>query len=79
MIDPAMENGPIESVMAAAASGAEVYLSSREGTTVVIEHGPSLRVLANNKLDETIDASPAIVGREMIVRGENHLDCIAEP
>jgi outer membrane protein assembly factor BamB len=60
------------------AANGRVYFSSREGTTVVIEHGPNLRILASNELDETIDASPAIVGREMILRGENHLYCIAE-
>ncbi|MEX0613221.1 MAG: PQQ-binding-like beta-propeller repeat protein, partial [Pirellulales bacterium] len=55
-----------------------IYFSSREGTTHVLEHGPKLEILATNFLDETIDASPAIVGKEMIVRGENHLYCIAE-
>jgi outer membrane protein assembly factor BamB len=60
------------------AANGRIYLASREGTTVVIEHGPNLRILSTNVLDETIDASPAIVGKEMIVRGENHLYCIAE-
>jgi outer membrane protein assembly factor BamB len=60
-----------------AASG-RVYFASREGTTVVLEHGPDFRILATNQLDETIDASPAIVGDTIIIRGENHLYCIAE-
>jgi outer membrane protein assembly factor BamB len=60
------------------AAQGRIYFSSREGTTVVIEHAPSLRILATNELGETIDASPAIVGNEMIVRGESHLYCIAE-
>jgi outer membrane protein assembly factor BamB len=59
------------------AAKGRIYLASREGTTVVFEHGPSLRILATNVLDETIDATPAIVGQELIVRGENHLYCIA--
>jgi outer membrane protein assembly factor BamB len=59
------------------AANGRVYFSSREGTTVVIEHGRNLQLLAANQLDEPIDASPAIVGKEMIVRGENHLYCIA--
>ena len=29
------------------------------------------------KLDETIDASPALVGNELFMRGEKHLYCIA--
>jgi outer membrane protein assembly factor BamB len=60
------------------AAQGRVYFSSREGTTVVIEHGPKLKILATNYLDEAIDASPAIVGNEIIVRGENHLYCIAQ-
>jgi outer membrane protein assembly factor BamB len=55
-----------------------VYFCSREGTTVVLKHGPEFEVLATNILDETIDASPAIVGNEMFIRGEKHLYCIAE-
>jgi outer membrane protein assembly factor BamB len=55
-----------------------VYFCSREGTTVVLKHAPEFEVLATNILDETIDASPAIVGNEMFIRGEKHLYCIAE-
>lgn len=55
-----------------------VYFPSREGMTVVIKHGREFEVLAQNQLDETIDASPAIVGREMFIRGDKHLYCIAE-
>jgi outer membrane protein assembly factor BamB len=60
------------------AAQGRIYFSSREGTTVVLEHGPTLKVLATNVLDEPIDASPAIVENEIIVRGETHLYCIAE-
>jgi outer membrane protein assembly factor BamB len=59
------------------ASG-RVYFCSREGVTNVLKHGPEFEVLATNVLDETIDASPAIVGDEMILRGEKHLYCISE-
>jgi outer membrane protein assembly factor BamB len=55
-----------------------VYFCSREGTTVVLKHGPEFEILATNQLDEPIDASPAIVGKEMFIRGENHLYCISE-
>lgn len=55
-----------------------IYFPSREGMTVVIKNGPDYDVLARNPLDETIDASPAIVGKEMFIRGEKHLYCIAE-
>jgi len=55
-----------------------IYISSREGVTLVLNHAPTLEVLATNQLDETIDASPAIVGKDLILRGENHLYCISE-
>ena len=55
-----------------------IYIAGRNGKTVVVKHGPELEVLAENQLDETIDATPAIVGREIILRGERHLYCIVE-
>jgi outer membrane protein assembly factor BamB len=59
-------------------AGGHVYLSSREGATVVLKHGPEFEIVATNMLDEPIDASPAIVGDELYVRGESHLYCISE-
>ena len=55
----------------------KVYLTGRGGTIVVLKHGPKYVVLATNKLDEGIDASPVIVGKELIVRGQKHLYIIA--
>jgi outer membrane protein assembly factor BamB len=50
-----------------------VYITSREGVTLVIRNQSTLDVLAINKLSEGIDASPAIVGRELFIRGQRHL------
>ncbi len=58
------------------AAADRIYFTGRDGTTVVIEHGPELKVIAVNKLDEGIDASPAILGNEMYLRGESHLYCV---
>jgi outer membrane protein assembly factor BamB len=55
-----------------------VYLPGREGTTVVLKHGPRLEVLAVNRLDDGFDASPALVDSEMYLRGYKNLYCIAE-
>jgi outer membrane protein assembly factor BamB len=60
------------------AAGGRIYLSSREGTTVVVKHDTKLDVLATNHLDEPIDASPAIVGKDLIIRTEGNLYCISE-
>jgi outer membrane protein assembly factor BamB len=56
-----------------------VYVPSREGTTVVLKHGPTFEVLAQNRLSDGFDASPALVGREIYLRGYKYLYCIAEP
>lgn len=60
------------------AAGGNVYFFSREGTGVVVKEGDEFEVLAVNRLDETIDASPAIIGDVMYVRGDKSLYCIAQ-
>ena len=55
-----------------------VYLTSRDGVTLVIRHADTFEVLATNKLNDDIDASAAIVGKELFLRGKNYLYCIAE-
>ncbi len=54
-----------------------IYFVGRDGTTVVIKNQPKVEVLAVNRMDDPIDASPAIVGKEMFLRGKKHLYCIA--
>lgn len=54
-----------------------VYLTDRTGTTLVLKEGAGVEVLATNKLDDPTDASPAAVGRELFLRGEKFLYCIA--
>ncbi len=56
-----------------------VYLAGRNGTSLVIKDADKLEILATNKLDDKFDASPAIVGRELFLRGHEYLYCIAEP
>jgi outer membrane protein assembly factor BamB len=55
-----------------------VFFFGRDGHAVVLKHGSEFEVLAENKLDEGIDATPAIVDGEIYVRGQSHLYCIAE-
>ena len=61
------------------AAGGHVYLTARNGTTVVIKDAPKLTVVATNDLGETVDASPAPVDNELFIRGEKHLFCLANP
>ena len=53
-----------------------IYFTSREGTTLVIRNSDKFEVLATNRLDEAIDASPAIVGNQIFLRGKKNLYCI---
>lgn len=55
-----------------------VYLTGRKGTTVVIEHGKQLKVLATNRLTENFHASPALAGNQIFLRGMRHLYCLQE-
>jgi hypothetical protein len=36
------------------------------------------KILAVNQLNDTFSASAALVGRELFLRGERHLYCLAE-
>ena len=55
-----------------------VYLVDRLGTTVVLKAGDTLDVLAVNKLDDPIDASPVPVGKQLFLRSHSALYCIEE-
>lgn len=55
-----------------------VYLLGRNGAAVVLKNTGKLDVLATNTLEDGFDASPAVVGKELFLRGRQHLYCIAE-
>ncbi len=50
-----------------------VYVAGRDGRTVVFRHGARFKVLAVNELDDGFDASPAVVGDELYLRGRTSL------
>jgi outer membrane protein assembly factor BamB len=51
----------------------KIYLASEEGVVVVLDGGEELKVLARNKLDGQIMATPAIVDGKIYVRTESQL------
>ena len=59
-------------------AGGKLYLPGRNGVTVVLRQSDKLEKLASNKLDDKFDASPAAVGKELFLRGQRNLYCIAE-
>ena len=60
------------------AAADRVYITDLSGATLVISHEDSPRVLAFNRLDDSFSASAAIVGKELFLRGNKFLYCIAE-
>jgi outer membrane protein assembly factor BamB len=55
-----------------------VYLIGRNGTTLVLERSKELKIVATNELDDRVDASPALAGNQLFLRGDRYLYCIAE-
>ena len=60
------------------AAAGRVYITDRIGNTVVVRAGDEYEVLATNALDDGFDASAAIVGSEMYLRGSENLYCISK-
>ena len=46
---------------------------------LVLKQADKFEVLAVNKLNDPIDASPVAVGKQLFLRGEKYLYCIEEP
>ena len=55
-----------------------LYITGRDGNTVVLRHDAENTTLAVNHLDDSFSASAALVDREMYLRGEKFLYCLAE-
>ena len=59
------------------AAAGHVYLTDRNGTTVVIRDSNEFEVVASNSVGETVDATPAPIDQELFIRGEKHLFCVS--
>jgi outer membrane protein assembly factor BamB len=59
------------------AAAGRVYIAGRDGAIVVLKHG-TFESLAVNHLDDGFDASPAIVGGELYLRGRAALYRISQ-
>jgi outer membrane protein assembly factor BamB len=60
------------------AAGGHLYFAGRDGTFEVIKTGAEFETVAVNMLDDNFDASPAIAGDQIYLRGLHFLYCIAE-
>lgn len=55
-----------------------VYYVGRNGVTYVLKASDKFEVISVNKLNDGIDASPAVIGNEIYLKGKQYLYCIAE-
>jgi outer membrane protein assembly factor BamB len=55
-----------------------VYITGREGATIVLKNGPAFEQITVNTLKDGFDASPALVDGEIFMRGYRYLYCISE-
>jgi outer membrane protein assembly factor BamB len=56
----------------------KIYITSKNGSVVVISAARELEVLAENELEAEFIASPAVVGDALLLRSETHLYCIEQ-
>ncbi len=57
-------------------SSGRVYITGRNGKTIVLDRSQEYKVLATNKLDEPVHASPALAGNQVFIRSRKSLYCI---
>jgi outer membrane protein assembly factor BamB len=60
------------------AAAGRIYIVDLSGRTLVFEHSEQPRPLAVNTLDDSFAATPALVGRQLFLRGQKWLYCIEE-
>jgi len=55
------------------AADGRIYISSREGETVVLDANQDCKLIAKNGLDDVFGASPIAIGSSLILRGDKNL------
>jgi outer membrane protein assembly factor BamB len=55
------------------AADQKVYIASADGVVIVLDAGQELKILATNKLDGGVLATPALVDGNIYVRTDSHL------
>ncbi|MEM8962038.1 MAG: PQQ-binding-like beta-propeller repeat protein [Acidobacteriota bacterium] len=61
------------------AADGRIYFVGRDGKTLVVKAGDIYEVIAENQLDDGFDASPAVVGDALYLRGRQHLYKLHDP
>ncbi len=69
----------IESVYSSpVAANGKVFITGRQGNTVVIKDGNDYEIVAENNVGEPVDATLALMENQIFIRGSKHLFCIEE-
>jgi hypothetical protein len=77
--DPIRLNGIRDFVFSSPVGAANrIYISSRDGATVVLSHDQENKQLATNRLNDSFSASAALAGPDLLLRGEKFLYCISD-
>lgn len=58
------------------AAAGKIFILGRDGNAVVLKDSDEFELLAENQLDDLFDATPALAGEQLILRGKQHLYCI---
>jgi outer membrane protein assembly factor BamB len=60
------------------AADGKIYFIGREGTSVVISDDANAEVLSKNVIEDTFDASPVVIGKQLLLRSWTKLYSIEE-
>ena len=77
-IGPFRLNGVRDIYASPVAADGKIYITSREGVTLVLSQPEMPRLLSANRLDDSFSASAALVDDEIFLRGEKFLYCIGQ-
>ena len=76
------ENAKLEGIAGIYASPVSakgrVYVLGRDGTCLVLKQGTQLEIVGRNKIEDKTDASIALAGKDLFIRGHQFLYCISE-
>ena len=58
------------------AANGKVYVTGRGGKTVVLDDAVTFNIVSTNDVGEPVDATLALAGEDIFIRGKDHLFCI---
>lgn len=76
--DAVKPEGMVDAFASPVLANGKIYMMDRRGTCAIFKEGTEFEVIAQNKLDDNFDASPAIVGNDLLLRGHESLYCISK-